>query len=168
VTYRFPGILAASFLLAGFPTHAAAQSTSVQSKSEKDLQAVGSRVGDLGQDPNNTGLTGNRRINNRINSRLDSRLNTRQERFYVASQDDRQAYTPKADDGTKGKARAGYGRKAKTGYGSSASAGYGSDASVGYGNDASAGYGNNIGAGYGNNAGAGTTPSAGKRSRNRR
>ncbi len=74
-----------------------------QSKDQQNRTAYGSRVGDRDQDPNNAGLNGDRRTSRRIDSRIDSRLQTRLNRFTDQQTDVKNAYTPKVDDGTKGK-----------------------------------------------------------------
>lgn len=78
----------------------AAQSPA-QDRTEQDLKALGSRVGDREQDANKSGVTGNRRVNGRIESRLDSRLDTRIERFAGPRNDFESAAIPQFSDRTK-------------------------------------------------------------------
>ena len=72
-----------------------------QDSSNRKLKAYGSRVGDRDQGAEGVRTNGGRRINNRLETRIDSRLNTRLERFSDVATDEKSAYTPQVDDGTK-------------------------------------------------------------------
>ncbi len=71
-----------------------------QDENSRKLKAYGSRVGDRDEDADNKRSRA-RRIDNRLDTRVDSRLNTRLERFSAPPSDEKPAYTPKVDDGTK-------------------------------------------------------------------
>ena len=72
-----------------------------QDKSARDKRTYGIRIGGRDQDLNDAGLNVNRRVNTRIDSRIDNRLNEKLDRLVAPRGDDKSAYTPNADDGTR-------------------------------------------------------------------
>ena len=99
MTNRTYSIIVLAMACAGVVAAPAAAQSSVER--DRSLKAYGSRVGDRDMDANNTRVIGNRRLDSRIDLRLDSRLRTRIDRFALPTDDEKTAYTPKVEDGTK-------------------------------------------------------------------
>lgn len=99
-------MIKAPFLLTGaVATLVLPSFADAQSKERANRTAYGSRVGDRDLEPNNAGLSRDRRVGRRLDTRIESRLDTRINRFDLQPADEKGAYTPTLDDGTKTKPR---------------------------------------------------------------